>query len=193
LAAKSHAAEAAASDSGQDSFEVTLKLDKVPAHFDATYLQGYKPADISFDERTGTFTVGMALADKDYKQLLVAGADPVFRTALNDIYVQSTKYRVSSWWLFWFYILCTLGELCLSPVGLSMVSKLAPRRFATMLMGIWLLTSFFGNFTAGLAGEKWEFLEPSTYFTYITAALLGASLVCFLIIKKVTSMMHGVK
>ena len=74
-----------------------------------------------------------------------------------------------------------------------MVSKLAPRRFATMLMGMWLLTSFFGNFTAGLAGENWEKLEPTNYFFYITLALLAASLVCFLIIKKVTAMMHGVK
>jgi POT family proton-dependent oligopeptide transporter len=107
--------------------------------------------------------------------------------------VQSSKFRVSSWWLFWFYILCTLGELCLSPVGLSMVSKLAPRRFATMLMGVWLLTSFFGNFIAGLAGEKWEFFEPGTYFTFITIALFAASLVCFLIVRRVTAMMHGVK
>ena len=73
-----------------------------------------------------------------------------------------------------------------------MVSKLAPRRFATMLMGIWLLTSFFGNFTAGLAGENWEKLDPGSYFMWITVALLGASLVCYLLIKKVTAMMHGV-
>lgn len=193
LADKTQAAHAAAKTNGQDSFEVRFTLDEMPPGFDAKFLQGYKSEDMSFDAATQTFTVGLALADKDYKQLLVAGADPAFRTAMNDIYVQSAKFKVSSWWLFWFYILCTLGELCLSPVGLSMVSKLAPRRFATMLMGVWLLTSFFGNFTAGLAGEKWEFLEPGTYFVYITAALLGASVVCFLIVKKVTSMMHGVR
>ena len=72
---------------------------------------------------------------------------------IDDAAFDGAKFRVSSWWLVWFYVLCTVGELCLSPVGLSMVSKLAPRRFATMLMGIWLLTSFFGNFCAGLAGE----------------------------------------
>ena len=61
-----------------------------------------------------------------------------------------------------------------------------------MLMGMWLLTSFFGNFTAGLAGENWEKLEPGTYFLYVTIAMTGAALVCYLIARKVTSMMHGV-
>ena len=193
LATKSKEAEKAAKESGQEEFEVQFTLEQLPPGFDAKYLQGFNAKDLVFDESTRTFTVHAALADKDYKQILVAGANPEFRTAINDLFLKSVKFRVSSWWLFWFYILCTLGELCLSPVGLSMVSKLAPRRFATMLMGMWLLTSFFGNFTAGLAGENWEKLEPTNYFFYITLALLAASLVCFLIIKKVTAMMHGVK
>jgi POT family proton-dependent oligopeptide transporter len=74
-----------------------------------------------------------------------------------------------------------------------MVSKLAPRRFATMLMGIWLLTSFFGNFAAGLAGENWELLEPSAYFLYVALAMTGAALICYLLAKWITRMMHGVQ
>jgi dipeptide/tripeptide permease len=61
-----------------------------------------------------------------------------------------------------------------------------------MLMGMWLLTSFFGNFTAGLAGENWEKLDPGTYFTYVTIAMVIASAICYLIARKVTRMMHGV-
>ncbi len=193
LAQKTKDAEAKAKESGEESFEVVERIADMPPGFDAEYLKGYDPEKLRYDAETQTFFSKMALADKDYKQILVAGSDPEFRTALNEIYVASAKFRVSSWWLFWFYILCTLGELCLSPVGLSMVSKLAPRRFATMLMGMWLLTSFFGNFTAGLAGENWEKLDPNTYFMYIAAAMFGASFVCFLIVKKVTAMMHGVK
>jgi len=192
LTEKSQEAKKKATEAGQKTFTIEFTLDELPPGFDVRYFDGFKPEELRFDEETRTFFVSTELADKEYKTILVAGADPVFRDALNDLYVQSAKYKVSAWWLFWFYILCTLGELCLSPVGLSMVSKLAPRRFATMLMGMWLLTSFFGNFTAGLAGEKWEFLEPTTYFTYITIALVAASFICFLIIKKVTSMMHGV-
>lgn len=177
---------------GDKEFSVEFTLDELPPGFDARYLQGFKTEKLRFDESSRTFHVSTALADKDYKQILVAGASPAFREAMNELYVRSAKFRVSSWWLVAFYIICTLGELCLSPVGLSMVSKLAPRRFATMLMGIWLLTSFFGNFTAGLAGENWEKLDPGSYFMWITVALLGASLVCYLLIKKVTAMMHGV-
>ena len=193
IAERSKSAEAEAKANGVEDFTFEAILENLPAGFEPKFLQGYDPKKLRFDESSGKLILGMALADKDYKQVLLAGSDPGFRTAINDLYLDSSKFRVSSWWLFWFYILCTLGELCLSPVGLSMVSKLAPRRFATMLMGVWLLTSFFGNFTAGLAGEKWEYLEPGTYFMYITLVLFGASFVCFLVVKKVTAMMHGVR
>ena len=193
LTKESQAAKKAAKDRGEKEFLLEKKLDDVPPGFEVRYLNGLNPAHIRFDSDTGTFIVTKELADKEYKQILVAGSDPVFREALNDLFVQSAEFKVSSWWLFGFYVLCTLGELCLSPVGLSMVSKLAPRRFATMLMGMWLLTSFFGNFTAGLAGEKWEMIQPGTYFTYVTLAMVAASLVCYIIAAKVTAMMHGVK
>jgi POT family proton-dependent oligopeptide transporter len=193
MAAQSVEEKKKADEAEAESFSFEYKLAGLPDGFDAQYLNGYKREDLSFDPATNTFTVGMLIADKDYKQILVSGSDPTLRTALNDLYVKSSKFKVSSWWLFWFYILCTLGELCLSPVGLSMVSKLAPRRFATMLMGMWLLTSFFGNFTAGLAGEHWEMMEPTTYFSYVTIVMVCASFVCFLLVKKITSMMHGVK
>ncbi len=185
--------ESAVSSTSDEKTSFTYQLEALPEGFEPRYLQGFKSEDLAFDAETRTFTVGAEIADKDYKQILVAGADPTFRTAVNKLYISSTKYRVSSAWLFWFYILCTLGELCLSPVGLSMVSKLAPRRFATMLMGMWLLTSFFGNFTAGLAGENWDRLEPTTYFGYVTLAMVAASLVCFVLVKIITRMMHGVK
>ncbi len=193
LAANSNLAKSAANENGDLEFSASVTLGELPAGFEPRYLDGFKPEELSFDEATRTFTATIELADKEYKQVLVAGADPAFRDALNALFVNSAQFKVSSAWLLWFYILCTLGELCLSPVGLSMVSKLAPRRFATMLMGMWLLTSFFGNFSAGLAGEKWEVLEPTAYFTYVTLAMIGASLVCFLIARKATSMMHGVK
>lgn len=180
-------------DKSIGSFEKRYSLTEVPNGFEPRYLQGFKANQLEWEARSNTFIVRDALADKDYKQILVAGSAPELRTALNDLYVLAAKYKVSSWWLVAFYVLCTIGELCLSPVGLSMVSKLAPRRFATMLMGMWLLTSFFGNFAAGLAGENWERLAPANYFLWITIVMLGASAVCFVIAKSVTRMMHGVK
>jgi POT family proton-dependent oligopeptide transporter len=100
---------------------------------------------------------------------------------------------VSSWWLFWTYILATFGELCLSPVGLSMVSKLAPMKFATMLMGVWMLTSAFGNFAAGALGEIWGTIPPVEFFLLATIVVGVAALVLFVLVRLVVSTMHGVK
>jgi len=170
---------------------VSVELTEVPEGFDLRY-SGFKEEEVVFDLATKRLSTTKELADRDYKLLLQAGADRGFRDALNRLYVDSAKYKVSSWWLVWFYVLCTLGELCLSPVGLSMVSKLAPVRYGTMMMGVWLLTSFFGNFTAGLLGESWGTVHPTTYFAAITAAMIGASFICFLLVRKIQAMMHGV-
>ncbi|MBK9120645.1 MAG: hypothetical protein IPM18_13755 [Phycisphaerales bacterium] len=170
----------------------TVVLPEIPPGFELRFA-GFLPSDVYFDEETRTLTTAIPLADRDYKMLLLAGADPEMRAALNQLYVVSAKFKVSALWLVWFYILCTLGELCLSPVGLSMVSKLAPVRFQTMLMGMWLLTSFFGNYVAGLAGEKWGSIDPGQYFLTIAIVLVIVSAACFLVARRLVAMMHGVR
>ena len=74
-----------------------------------------------------------------------------------------------------------------------MVSKLAPAKFATMLMGVWLLTSAFGNFFAGALGEIWGTIPPTEFFLLSTAVLAGAALVLLVLVRLVTKTMHGVK
>ena len=59
-------------------------------------------------------------------------------------------------WLFAFFALITLGELYLSPVGLSLFARVAPIQVASVMMGCWLATSFLGNFLAGYLGSFWE-------------------------------------
>lgn len=172
---------------------VSVSLDVIPPApgFDMKYA-GFKKSEVSYDPKTQILTAKKRLADKDVKALLVAAGDPQLRDTLTELMIESSKFRVSMMWLFWSYILATLGELCLSPVGLSMVSKLAPARFATLLMGMWLLTSFFGNFAAGALGEIWETMTPTNFFLLFVVALGGASVVLFLIVRKVVSLMHGV-
>jgi POT family proton-dependent oligopeptide transporter len=133
------------------------------------------------------------LREKETRALLVSAGDPAFRRAMHDLFLASNRFIVSPWWLFWSYLLATLGELCLSPVGLSMVSKLAPARFATMLMGVWMLTSAFGNFAAGALGEVWEFMTPGQFFLNTTLVVAGAALVLFVLNRLVEKTMHGVK
>jgi dipeptide/tripeptide permease len=171
---------------------VSVTLDPVPRGFDMRYT-GLDASKLRYDAQSHTLTAVEDMPDKDVKALLVAAGEPSFRKAMDSLYQESAVHRVSPWWLFWFYIIATLAELCLSPVGLSMVSKLAPAQFATMLMGLWLLTSFFGNFAAGAFGERWGEWTPTEYFLYIMALLGGAALVLFILVRKIGTMMHGVR
>ncbi|HTP83923.1 MAG TPA: peptide MFS transporter [Alphaproteobacteria bacterium] len=76
----------------------------------------------------------------------------------------------ASWlWLFAYFVVLTLGELYLSPVGLSLVTKLAPARLVSMIMGVWLATSFAGNFLAGWLGSFWSSMEKPQFFLMIAA------------------------
>ena len=86
--------------------------------------------------------------------------------------------KVSFLWLIAVYFFHTTGELCISPVGLSVVTKLAPKQFASLLMGIWFLSSFFANTIGGFfAGSydtmsKWQFFMIPALFTGISAFVL---------------------
>merc|ERR1711965_783419 len=65
----------------------------------------------------------------------------------------STGLQTGVIWIMLIYLLHTIGELCLSPVGLSSVTKLSPQRIVGMMMGIWFLASAAGNFVAGLVAK----------------------------------------
>ena len=74
----------------------------------------------------------------------------------------------ASWlWLSGYFIIVTIGELYLSPVGLSLVSKVAPARLLSLMMGVWLATSFVGNFIAGWLGSFWSGMDKSAFFIMI--------------------------
>jgi POT family proton-dependent oligopeptide transporter len=72
--------------------------------------------------------------------------------------------RVSPLWLVVTYVLHTCGELCLSPVGLSMVTKLAPRRFASLAMGAWFFSMFISDLAAGFVAGAVEKVERGEVF-----------------------------
>jgi proton-dependent oligopeptide transporter, POT family len=85
----------------------------------------------------------------------------------------------ASWlWLFWYFVVLTIGELYLSPVGLSLVTKVAPARILSMMMGVWLATSFVGNFLAGFIGSFWSRMDKAEFFLLVAAvaALAGAAI-----------------
>ena len=95
---------------------------------------------------------------------------------------QSAGAPDASWlWLLGYFIVITIGELYLSPIGLSLVSKVAPARMVSMLMGLWLATSFTGNFIAGWLGSFWSSMDKTMFFLMIAgiAAVAGAVILAF--------------
>ncbi len=85
----------------------------------------------------------------------------------------------ASWlWLLGYFVVITLGELYLSPVGLSLVTKVAPVRMLSMMMGVWLATSFTGGFLAGWLGSFWSRMEKPQFFLMVAAiaALAGCAI-----------------
>lgn len=99
---------------------------------------------------------------------------------------------VSPWWLVSCYFLQTLGELCLSPVGLSAMTKLAPQRAVGLIMGIWFLASSIGNWLAGRAGGLFSSMPLPKLFGSVAAVCLVAAIVLALLIKPTKRMMSGV-
>ncbi len=87
--------------------------------------------------------------------------------------------KASVAWLFGVYGVITVGELCLSPMGLSLVSKLAPKRIAALMMGGWFLSTAIGNKLSGVLSGLWDLFEKKSYF-FLTNAVLTAG--AFLII-----------
>ena len=82
----------------------------------------------------------------------------------------------ASWlWLFGYFVVITLGELYLSPVGLSFVTKVAPARLISLLMGVWLATSFTGGFLSGYIGSFWSRMAKPEFFLLVAgvAAVAG--------------------
>jgi POT family proton-dependent oligopeptide transporter len=102
--------------------------------------------------------------------------------AANSVVSSGGTIKVSPWWLVASYFFQTIGELCLSPVGLSSMTKLSPRRFVGQMMGIWFLASAVGNLIGGLVGGRVdpEKLEQMPMLFIVTAgSLMLAALVLF--------------
>jgi proton-dependent oligopeptide transporter, POT family len=100
--------------------------------------------------------------------------------------------KVSPLWLVAAYFVEELGELSLSPVGLSVVTKLAPTRIVGFMMGVWFLSNALGNKLAGWAAGFMSSLPLPTLFGAVAVVCLAAALVMALLIRPVRSLMGGV-
>mgnify|MGYP003324209179 FL=1 len=94
------------------------------------------------------------------------------------------------------YLFHTLGELCVSPVGLSYVSKLAPQKLVGLMFGVWFVANFIANLSAGFTGS---YIDPivedygmSVFFLIFTILPAVVGLLMIAANKKIVSMMHGI-
>ncbi len=102
--------------------------------------------------------------------------------------------KVSAWWLIGTYGVITVGELCLSPMGLSLVSKLAPPRLTALMMGGWMLSTSIGNKLSGVLASLWDGYENKQHFFIVNCMIvLVASLSIFMMLKWLSKIIkdHG--
>jgi POT family proton-dependent oligopeptide transporter len=133
------------------------------------------------------FALGLAFAGVGFVLMIFAA---------NKVVASGGTVLVSPWWLVMSYFFQTLGELCLSPVGLSSMTKLSPRKFVGQMMGIWFLASALGNLIGGLVGghvdpEKLD--QMPKLFTTTSMFLFGATVVLGLMIIPIRKMMASSK
>jgi len=100
--------------------------------------------------------------------------------------------KVSPMWLVVTYLFHTFGELCLSPVGLSTVTKLAPHRKVSQLMGMWFMSISLGNLMAGLVAGQFENFPLPQLFGAVFATTAGAGVLLALLARPIRKMMSGV-
>jgi len=132
--------------------------------------------------------IGMVILGLGFWFMLGAVAE---RKAHGDIADVANKAGLM--WLVMTYFIHTIGELCLSPVGLSVVTKLSPPRLASVLMAVWLLASSVANFIGGFLAATVEKLGAGEVFTYISGFVIACGLLLILLNKVIVKMMHGVR
>jgi POT family proton-dependent oligopeptide transporter len=93
-------------------------------------------------------------------------------------------------WLMLSYLFATIGELCLSPVGLSAMTRLAPPRVASLMMGVWFLATSVGNFIAGNMAGLYESLSPAKVFALGAGYAMVFAIVLALLVKPIKRMLE---
>jgi POT family proton-dependent oligopeptide transporter len=127
------------------------------------------------------FTVGLLFVAAGFGILIVAAK------------LAATGVKVSPLWLTATYLLHTIGELCLSPVGLSAMTKLAPARVAALMMGVWFLATSVGNYLGGRVAGLYESFSLPSLFTAVTLFALAAAVVLALLVRPIERMLRSEK
>ena len=121
--------------------------------------------------------------------LIIMGTGFFFMSAASAQFESSGSSAM--YWLVLAYLFHTVGELCISPVALSYITKLAPLKYASLMMGVYFAMTGFGNKLAGLLGEASEKLGEFTIFTGIAVFCVTFGLLVMIFRKKLEKLTHG--
>jgi len=113
--------------------------------------------------------------------------------ALGGLFTDGGSLKVSGLWLMGFYLIVTTGELCLSPMGLSLVTKLTPKRLVGLTMGGWFVAIAFGNNFSGFFGGIQNLMSPVAFFLLLAGLSGLVALFLFLVLPKLDAAIrqHG--
>ncbi|HIA10851.1 MAG TPA: MFS transporter, partial [Flavobacteriales bacterium] len=121
--------------------------------------------------------------------LMIMGSGFLFMTAASLEYERVGESALI--WLALAYLLHTIGELCASPVALSFITKIAPVKYASLMMGVYFASTGLGNKVAGILGESAEEFGELTIFTGIAIFCMVFGLLVWLMLKPLKRLTHG--
>ncbi len=122
--------------------------------------------------------------------LLVAGAFGMMAFAGT---IGGDGGRVSVWWLVSAYLVIALGEVCLSPMGLSLVNRVAPPRSRGVLMGGWFVSLSVGGYLSGMLGSYWTRTPHSRFFLLVVGVLMMAAVLLIVLMPRVKRTINAVE
>ena len=104
-----------------------------------------------------------------------------FLVMIGGARVVDSGAQASMGWFVGCTAILTLGELYLSPVGLSLVTKISPPKIVSLMMGMWFVSSFFGNYMSGLLGTLWEKMSKGAFFAMLSGLSVATGVVMILL------------
>ena len=117
--------------------------------------------------------IGIALVAGAFGMMAVAGL------------IGGDTGRVSVWWLVMSYLVIAVGEVCLSPMGLSLVNRVAPPRSRGLLMGGWFVSLSVGGYLSGALGAYWTRMAHSRFFLLVVGVLIAVGMLLVLVMPRV--------
>jgi len=162
---------------------LTVANSELYQSFNALFVVAFTPLIVAFFQFLVSRGKGVTTARKVFYGLCLTTLSLLIMVVAG-LFSDGGAVKVSSLWLISFYAIVTLGELCLSPMGLSLVTKLSPKRLVGLTMGGWFLATAFGNNFSGFFGGIQHLMSPVAFFA-VLAGLAGlAALFIYLLLPK---------